>query len=260
MSKTTDWRSPEAADALKDLDRSAVAWEFLRRNPEFREHYTSILERMELNVVSEEAGLTELSDRWGCYILRDPSLPANSGRMVWRPELLAVGVTLIAAPGRYSEAHQLSPSDVDDACADLRRGDGRHVLLEDHEGGHRLWLPNVGTGDRLAGLVVLDDKFPLRIAALRRLQRRLAGRSPGPLPKAWQLTRRHRWRLTLMLRALDGHLSPASYREIADTLFGAEAVTRYVWKTSSIRAQTIRLVKDAMRMTKGGYRKLLSGD
>jgi hypothetical protein len=46
--------------------------------------------------------------------------------MVWRPEPLALGVTLVAAPDRYSEAHELSRSDVDDAL-DLRRG--RHVLL-----------------------------------------------------------------------------------------------------------------------------------
>jgi hypothetical protein len=63
-----------------------------------------------------------------------------------------------------------------------------------------------------------------------------------------------------MLRALDGHLERASYREIADALFGAEAVARYSWKTSSIRGQIIRLVKDATRMMKGGYRKLLAGD
>jgi hypothetical protein len=41
-----------------------------------------------------------------------------------------------------------------------------------------------------------------------------------------------------MLRALDGHLDQASYREIADALFGAEAVARYAWKTSSIRGQS----------------------
>jgi hypothetical protein len=260
MPRTRDWRSPEAADALKDLDRSGLAWEFLRRDPEFREHYASILERFESNALSEEAALAELSDRWGCLILRDPNMPASSGPMVWRSELLALGVALVAAPDRYSEAHELSASDVDDPRADLQRADGRHILFEDPEGDHRLWLPNIWIGDRLAGLVVLDDKFALRIAALQRLYRRLAGRSPGPLPKAWRITRRHQRRLTLMLRALDGHLDQASYREIADALFGAEAVARYAWKTSSIRGQTIRLVKDAILMMKGGYRKLLSGD
>jgi hypothetical protein len=259
MPKTADWRSPETADVVKDLDRSALAWEFLRRNPEFRQHYTSVLERIGSKAVSEEDALAELCHRWGCLTLRDPRL-ADSGPILWCPELVAVGVTLVAAPERFSKAHELSVSDVDDACADLQCADGRQVVLRDPDGDHRFWLRNIGIGDRLAGLVVLDDKFALRVAALRRLQRRLAGRSPGPLPRAWQLTRRHRRRLILMLRAFDGHLACASYREIADALFGAEAVTRYVWKTSSIRAQTIRLVKDAIRMTKGGYRRLLSGD
>lgn len=93
-----------------------------------------------------------------------------------------------------------------------------------------------------------------------RFQRRLAGAAPAPPPNAWLITRRHRRRLNLMIRALDGHLADASYREVADALFGAEAVRRYAWKTSSIRAQTIRLVQDARGMMRGGYRKLLRGD
>jgi hypothetical protein len=63
-----------------------------------------------------------------------------------------------------------------------------------------------------------------------------------------------------MVPAHGGHLDQASYREIADALFGTEAVARYAWKTSSIRGQTIRLVNDAVRIMRGGYRKLLSGD
>jgi hypothetical protein len=113
---------------------------------------------------------------------------------------------------------------------------------------------------KLAALLPLDDDFRVRVLSLIRFQRRLTGRSSGPLPKAWQITRRHRQRLTLMIRALDAHLADASYREIADALYGAEAVTRYAWKTSSIRGQTIRLVKDAIGMMRGGYRKLLRGD
>lgn len=63
-----------------------------------------------------------------------------------------------------------------------------------------------------------------------------------------------------MVRALDGHLSRASYREIAEALYGSDQVARYPWKTSSIRGQTIRLVKDAVATMNGGYRKLLRGE
>jgi len=138
--------------------------------------------------------------------------------------------------------------------------DGDQVVVEDASGDHLLWLRDVRTGRRLAALLPLDDDFRVRVLSLIRFERRLTGRSSGPLPKAWQITRRHRQRLVLMVRALDGNLSDASYREIAEALFGTEAVTRYAWKTSSIRGQTIRLVKDAIGMMRGGYRQLLRGD
>ena len=119
---------------------------------------------------------------------------------------------------------------------------------------------NLAKARRLAALLPLDDDFRLRVLSLIRFQRRLVGRASGPPPKAWLITRRHRRRLILMIRALDGHLAEASYREIAHALYGAEAVARYAWKTSSIRGQTIRLVQDAVRMMRGGYRRLLRGD
>ena len=93
-----DWRSPEAADVLKDLDRSGVAWEFLRRDPEYCEHYASVVQRIELDAISPDTGLAELSDRWGCMFIRDPSLPADDDPLIWRPELVPFSVTLVAAP------------------------------------------------------------------------------------------------------------------------------------------------------------------
>ena len=138
--------------------------------------------------------------------------------------------------------------------------DGDHIVVEDASGDHHLWLRGVRADQKLAALLPLDDDFRVRVLSLIRFQRRLTGRSSGPLPKAWQITRRHRQRLTLMIRALDAHLADASYREIAAALYGAEAVARYAWKTSSIRGQTIRLVQDAVRMMRGGYRELLRGD
>ena len=169
-------------------------------------------------------------------------------------------VVLVPAPDCYSEARDLASVDLGATPASAASADGDHVVVEDPSGDHHLWLRDVQAAQRVAALLPLDDDFRVRVLSLVRFHRRLTGRPSGPLPKAWQLTRRHRRRLVLMLRALDGHLDEASYREIAEALFGAEAVKRYVWKTSSIRGQTIRLVKDATGMMRGGYRKLLRGD
>jgi hypothetical protein len=251
---------PESVQELKDLDRSALAWEFLRRNPDYRAHHANMVERIAYDTISVEGALAELSRRWGCLFIRDPNLPASDSPLIWRPELLPLGVTLVAAPDNFDDARRVAPGDLDTPSAFVQCGDDRHLVIRDPQGDHRLWLPGVKINDRLAGLIPLDDTFGLRVAGLTRFHHRLSGASSGPLPTPWDMTRRHRQRLGLMVRALDGHLASASYREIADALYGREAITRYAWKTSSIRGQTIRLVKDAIRMMKGGYRKLLRCD
>lgn len=68
---------------------------------------------------------------------------------------------------------------------------------------------------------------------------------------------RRRQRIDYVLRALDGHLSGASYREIAENLFGPDRVAAEPWKTASLRDATIRLVRSSVALMRGGYRKLL---
>jgi hypothetical protein len=186
-------------------------------------------------------------------------LPANESPTIWRPELIPSTIVLVHAPEVFSEAHELTEDDLA-ARASVRNTDGVQVVVEDLSGDHRVWLPEPREGQKLAALLPLDDHFRLRVLSLIRFQRRLVGRASLPPPKAWLITRRHRRRLILMVRTLDGHLAEASYREIAHALYGSEAVARYAWKTSSIRGQTIRLVQDAVRMMRGGYRNLLRGD
>jgi len=168
-------------------------------------------------------------------------------------------VILVPAPPSFTNAHRLASSDLTGQLSAYDGSDGRHVVLRALQGAHRLWLRDVHTGTGMAAIIPLDDAILLRVASLLRLQRRFAGGSAGPVPNGWELTARLRQRLVLMVRALDGHQAEASYREIALALYGQAAVARYPWKTSSIRGQTIRLVKDAVFTMEGGYRRLLRG-
>ena len=59
------------------------------------------------------------------------------------------------------------------------------------------------------------------------------------------------------LRALDGHLSGASYRAIAECLFGSAQLDAEPWKSSSVRDATIQLVRNGVALMRGGYRKFL---
>jgi hypothetical protein len=52
-------------------------------------------------------------------------------------------------------------------------------------------------------------------------------------------------------------LAGASYRTIAEVLFGADRVAAEPWKTSSLRGQVLRLVAEGRRLMRGRYRQLL---
>jgi len=111
--------------------------------------------------------------------------------------------------------------------------------------------------DDLGALIPLDDALPQRLAAVLHLWHALRGQ----MPPAVQLTAPRHRRLVLALRAHDGHLDGHSYRNIAIGLFGAARVPRgAAWKTHDLRARTMRLVAEAIRLRDGGYRALLRTD
>ena len=61
----------------------------------------------------------------------------------------------------------------------------------------------------------------------------------------------------MALRALDGRVAEASYREIAEALFGAARLPERGWKTHDLRDRTACLVRLGVAMMQGGYRRLL---
>lgn len=199
--------------------------------------------------------------RWegtgGFPFARDPSLDATATRVLWRPELLPHAVMLVPAPEGFEGAYRFEALGRLSSSVSLHSDGEKHSILSDADGAHSIWLKDDSPALPMAALVPLDETVLLRLAGLIRLKRRLDRHPAGALPSAWQITARFRKRLLDMIRALDGHLQGASYREVARALYGPEAVGRFPWKTSSVRGQTIRLVADAMAMMDGGYRKLL---
>ncbi|MBX9931243.1 MAG: DUF2285 domain-containing protein [Methylobacterium sp.] len=179
--------------------------------------------------------------------------------VVWRPELTAVTVILDAAPEGFATAAPVDPRALGALLADLAGIDGRHVIVADAAGEHRLWLRDPTPGRPLAAVIPLDKDFLTRIASLLRFHRRLLGRAAGPLPRGWPLTAYRLARLDLMLRALDLRDAGATYREIAIALGRDEAarLSASDWKMSSARSFVVRLVRDGIAIMNGNYRKLL---
>lgn len=142
-----------------------------------------------------------------------------------------------------------APDGQADAC-------GLHTLfaLGDGQVLHLIRDPLAGTKRPLAALVPLDANGLDRLQAVERLLKFLLGRS---VPPDSRLTANQRRRARHMLQAVDGRLSGASYREIANVIYGASRVAADPWKSSSLRDSTIHLVRDGLAMIAGGYRALL---
>jgi hypothetical protein len=56
-----------------------------------------------------------------------------------------------------------------------------------------------------------------------------------------------------------GERRGATYRAIAEALFGPVRVSAESWKTASVRDNAIRLVRNGTKLMTGGYRDLLRG-
>jgi len=108
----------------------------------------------------------------------------------------------------------------------------------------------------LAAVIPLDATLPARLAALSRLWRSLGGSGPSSDDA---VTPQRRARMKAMLRALDGRIDGAAYRDIAIALYGATRVAATPWKSSALRDTTLRLVRDGWAMAAGGYQALLRG-
>ena len=95
--------------------------------------------------------------------------------------------------------------------------------------------------------------MPGRIEALVRFWHARRGTR---VPPDTRMTGQQRRRLRLMLQACDGRARSASYRAIAEVLFGAERVRADPWKTSSLRDRVIGLVEGGTGLIAGGYLRL----
>jgi hypothetical protein len=92
--------------------------------------------------------------------------------------------------------------------------DGRHLVIRDH-GELRLWMPHVPVDQPLSVVIPIDQEAETRIKRALGFWHWIT--HPGNrITEPFPLTQQQRARLILMLRALDGRLARASYREIAE--------------------------------------------
>jgi len=238
------WYPTAAYLYVLHLDGPALAWEYLRRHPDYRRDWL------------RRHHQPEAAQAWGLRLLEDPTLDARDAHPAWFPD--------------HDTVLQLYPDTdppPDAAVFEFWRipghkhltHDGKRLLLVSHCSGFcvRVVLaPELADG--MAYLYAIRAcatpcaSYRTVAAELDKLatvnEAAPAAARSRPTPAA--LLELH------TLQALDATLAGASLREIAMGLFGDEAVAVGWYADGGLRSRVRRLTRRGQSLMRGGYRRL----
>lgn len=245
---TTSWQSPAAYLYVLRLDKASLAWEYLRRNAQYRIDW-----RRRHRTRSDPAL------RWDLELLENPELDARHARPVWRlgrEQRLRLQAAL--SKDGAERSHRFSLWDLPGPKGMAHVGD--HMLLTGFAHGeeHHLALGNdiregapfdfvVGPGANMAETMRAIERHR-RLAACKKTPISAASRRPGRFALLHERA----------LQAFDGDAAGASQREIARHLFGDECVAQNWNPDSELRAQVRHLLRRARALVGGAYRGFLA--
>ncbi|MGY2488390.1 DUF7011 domain-containing protein [Cupriavidus sp. CP313] len=239
------WLPTAAYLYVLHLDGPGLAWEYLRRHPDYRRDWLRRRRR------------PEAAHRWGLRLLEDPSLDARDAHPAWFPDHDAVlqlypdadpppnasAFEFWRIPGQKHLVHDgkrlILKARWPGSCVRLALAPG----LEDGMAYLYAVRPGAALSARYRTLVAEWDK----LAVLAEASPTVAVRS-RPAPAALLELR--------TLQALDATQAGASLREVGEGLFGADVVASGWHADGGLRSRVRRLVRRGRSLMHGGYRRL----
>ena len=241
---TEPWHPNAAYLYVLHLDGPALAWEYLRRNPDYRLDW---LRRGRRPQPAHQA-----AHRWGLRLLEDPALDARDAHPAWFPDpdgvlqlypdtdppMDAIVFAFWSLPGSKCLIH-----------------DGKRLMLVLRRPGYSLRLaiaPGLADGMAFAYAIRACAQLQGLTAMLQKLATTAdaspaAAASMRPSPSALQELH--------TLQALDATLAGASLRVIAEGLFGEDAAADW-YSDGGLRSKVRRLARRGDALMRGGYRRL----
>ena len=241
---TEPWYPTAAYLYVLHLDGPALAWEYLRRHPEYRLDW---LRRGRRPQPAHQA-----AHRWGLRLLEDPALDARDAHPAWFPDhdgvlqlypdadppMDAIVFAFWRLPGSKCLIH-----------------DGKRLMLVLRWPGYSLRLAIApGLADGMAFAYAIRACAQLQgLAAMLQQLSTAADATPAAAasvrPSLSALQELH------TLQALDAALAGASLREIAEGLYGVDAAADW-YSDGGLRSKVRRLVQRGDALMRGGYRRL----
>ena len=248
-----DWRNTAAYRPLLLVERTSLAWEWLRRQPKFQAAALHAVESGRCSNWEERKALA-----WNLHAFEDPRVPAPLARPVWASPACKWVVNAFARP--------CLPGD---DCIDFERLQRFRTIVRSQEA-ERLLLSDGYQSIRIDVHGARLDQGPVRLtfqlqgnAGLDRslilLQRLRALCHNGCFRSQTSPQFQRAARLVLLLRTFDALRAGASQAEIAATLLQSD-LERRRWRahSSSVRSQAQRLSREAKRMAADRFWELLN--
>lgn len=232
-----DWRDAAAYRPLWRCDRAMLAWEWLRRDPDYRK--------------AAAGGDHDMACRFGLLRIEPAGIGVPNARPFWRAA--ADPAVLRAAVIDSGDVEGFALGSLAELAMSHRHGGGEHLLLSDGYQALRIDIAGGAiTGARLRlrwELAGLEELVP-RIDALQRL---IACHRRGRFGAPTHPTRVRARRLAVLLRVRDALLDEATTREIATALYGVD-LAGPGWRTmgASWRARAQRLVANVRSLARAG--------
>lgn len=253
------------AKSLSDCD---WAWEFLRRNPDYRRDYVASRSRLTKPVILASGipvwrprGHQAKAANWGLACFADPTRHALKQPVFWSQRALRNRAEAEAESAGFNTKCQpdLDLSDQHICVAVLDKPLGQTVLVRTQEvaidltvTGTNILLVPVRLRLRIDGLASIPDAAKALICLESAL-------SSKRLPSHAGLQKRDRSRLQRALVALDCKLEGGSLRDTA-MMMRALRLTRLAWSVTgdeTLKKQVWRSRNSGFDLMQGNYRKLL---
>lgn len=222
-----------------DLDGPLLAWEYLRRNPAYQSDWRLQRSLEPWGVHRGEDPARDAREAWPLWITSPDDLLHVRGSKL-RSGVASLGFDLWRVLGRKR----------------LVLGDAGLTLLAEVSS-HRLQISlagDLGDGDPYAVTVPLGPGLRGQLDAFNAQAMALRGEmlSAKPVRASSRAALLH----LRALQTLDGLQAGASHREIAQVLFGADAVAQRWQADGELRAQVRHLLRRAEAYMQDGYRVL----
>jgi len=262
-----DWTADESYDYTNRLSLREFAWEFLRRNADFRGAWTAA--QLEYGVAGYDGPTTFIVSQhnkpslaqWGCLYASSPSRDALTAMVLWCPDACAtvLRLTAFALDAKIDATpFLLRTIDCPSLLLELPQGP-QHLLFV--EGGRGLQLSIEGA-DIVQPVRLMTNCAPDDVLAgpqMRSLQcfndLRLTGHFFRSNVQRDPLSPRFR----RVLRILDGNLSGATNQEIAKVVLRDEySDAEWNAPSYSMRDRIRKALARGHFLMREGYRKLQS--